>query len=74
MEETEVGVKRLALPGLLWWRYGGEPSQRCEVKLIRVKMLGRAQPAGEQQDERMHESACMSHVHKHSAVVTRPTA
>lgn len=74
VEEREVRVKRLALPGLLQWRYGGEPSQGCEVRLVRVKMFGCAQQARKQQDECMHESACMSHVHRHSAVVTQPTA
>lgn len=73
-EEREVEVKRLALPGLLWWMDGGEPSQGCEVRLVRAKMLGHAQQAHKQQDECMYESACMSHVHRHSAVVTQPTA
>lgn len=73
-QEREVRVKRLALPGLLCWRCGGEPSQGCEVGLVRVKRLGHAQQACKQQNEPMHESACMSHVHRHSAVVTQPTA
>lgn len=73
-EEREVEVKSFALPGLLWWRCDGKPSQGCEVRLVRVKMLCCAQQAHKQQDECRHESACKSHTHRHGAVVSQPTA
>ena len=65
----KISFARAAVVEVQWWAQSG-----LWGGLVRVKMLGHAQQDCKQQDECMHESACMSHVHRHSAVVTQPTA